>query len=74
MNIEQLEQQLLQLPQDERARLAHKLLLSLDAPSDEEIAAEWLEEAKYRAEELDNGTVNPVPAEEVQRKARRLLR
>jgi hypothetical protein len=35
---------------------------------------EWLVEAKKRAEELDRGDVAPVPAEDVFRKARALLR
>ncbi|NUO79627.1 addiction module protein [candidate division KSB1 bacterium] len=33
----------------------------------------WLAEAQHRAKELDAGTVQPIPAEDVRRKARVLL-
>lgn len=59
---------------DERIKLAQKLLLSLDAPSEGKIAGDWLAEAKRRVCELDEGTVQPVPTEEVRRKAQALLR
>ena len=69
-----LQQAALELPPDERADLAQKLLLSLDEPSEEELAQSWLLEARRRAEELDRGEVRPISAEEVRRKARALLR
>jgi hypothetical protein len=37
--------------------LAQKLLLSLDASSEKEIAEDWLAEARRRARELEDGTV-----------------
>lgn len=39
-----------------------------------EPSATWLLEARRRAEELDNGVVEPVPSMEVMRKARMLVR
>ena len=74
MKHQALQDAALNLPPDERASLARKLLLSLDAPSDEELAETWLSEAERRARELDRGEVQPIPAEEVRRKARALLR
>ena len=74
MKLKQIEDEALHLPADERAELAQKLLLSLDAPSESETAEDWLVEAKRRARELEEGTVQPIPAEEVRRKARALLR
>ncbi len=74
MNLKQIEDEALHLPEDRRAELAQKLLLSLDAPSENEIAQDWLAEARRRARELDSGTVKPIPAEEARRKARALLR
>lgn len=74
MNLKQIEDEALHLPEDQRAELAQKLLLSLDAPSENEIAQDWLVEARRRARELEEGTVRPVPAEEARRKARALLR
>ncbi len=74
MNLKQIEDEALHLPEEQRAELAQKLLLSLDSPSEEEIAADWLLEAQRRAKELDEGIVRPIPAEEVRRKAQSLLR
>ena len=74
MNPEQIENEALGLSEEQRADLAQKLLLSLDAPSEDEVAQDWLDEAGRRARELDEGLVEPVPAEEVMRKARSLLR
>ena len=74
MGTRTLQQAALELPPDERADLAQKLLLSLDEPSEEELAQSWLLEARRRAEELDRGEVRPISAEEVRRKARALLR
>lgn len=74
MNLKQIEDEALPLPEDQRAELAQKLLFSLDAPSENEIAEDRRVEARRRARELEDGTVQPIPAEEVRRKARALLR
>jgi putative addiction module component (TIGR02574 family) len=73
MDLKKLEKEALQLPADERAALAQKLLLSLDDLPPAEHAELWLAEAHRRARQLDSGEVEPVPAEEVRRKARALL-
>ncbi len=74
MDPQTVEQEALLLPQEDRARLAQKLLLSLDTLSEEESKQAWLVEADRRARELDNGNVQPTSAEEVRRKAQSLLR
>ena len=74
MNLKQIEDAALHLSEDERAELAQKLLISLDSPSEDEIEEDWLREAKRRAKDLDEGIVQPIPAEEVRRKAQALLR
>ncbi len=74
MKLNQIEAEALNLSGEERAELAQKLLLSLDTPSEEEIAEDWVMEAQRRARELDEGIVQPIPAEEVRRKAQALLR
>jgi len=61
-------------PGDEKAELAQKILISLDPPSESEISEDWLVEAKRRARELDKEIVQPIPAEDVRRKAQALLR
>lgn len=74
MNLKQIEDEALHLSEEERAELAQKLLLSLDAPTTDEIEEHWLIEARRRARELDEGIVKPISAEEVRKKARALLR
>lgn len=74
MDINQLEQEVLFLQKEVRAQLAHKLLLSLDVPSQNEIEEDLLTEASRRSKELDRGTVKPIPAEDVRRKAQALCR
>jgi len=67
MSIEELEAAAMQLPPDERERLGEKLLSSVDAPL--EFEDEWAQEADRRVEELLDGTVEPVPGDEVLRAA-----
>ncbi|WP_260295922.1 addiction module protein [Sedimenticola hydrogenitrophicus] len=74
MNLKQIEDEALHLSEAERAELAQKLLLSLDVPTQEELEEDWLIEACRRAKELDEGIVQPIPAEEVRKKAQALLR
>jgi len=74
MKLKEIEEELLHLSEEERAELANKLLLSLDSPSENEIEEDCIAKAQRRARELDEGVVQPVPAEEVRRKAQALLR
>ncbi|MCH8894597.1 MAG: addiction module protein [Chloroflexi bacterium] len=74
MDPQTIEQEALGLPPEDRAKLAQKLLLSLDTLSEEESERTWLIEAERRARELDRGDVQPISADEVRRKARALLR
>ena len=76
MNTESIEQTVLQLPVQQRAELARKLLQSLDEQDQDqdEIAQSWNAVATRRAAELDSGRADVVPAEEVNRAARALLR
>ena len=55
----------LKLPVEERAELAHKLLLSLE---EEEAGVEpsWAEELERRAQEVIDGSVKTVPWPEVE--------
>jgi len=70
MNLKQLENEALHLTEAERAELAQKLILSLDASNEGNLDEEWLLEAQNRAKELDQ----PIPADEVRKKAQALLR
>jgi putative addiction module component (TIGR02574 family) len=73
MNDEQLEAEIMKLDLDARARLAEKLILSLDAPSDEENLRLWVAEAQRRLSDLREGRARELPAEEVFRRARQAV-
>lgn len=74
MNTETFQQTALHLPIQQRAELAHKLLLSLEEQSEDEIAQAWSAEAVRRAAEIDSGQADVVSAEKVSLAARALLR
>ncbi|MFE8604244.1 addiction module protein [Archangium violaceum] len=55
----------LRLPPEERIRLAHELLLSLEAESeDPDAEAEWARELERRAQDVIGGKVKLVSLEE----------
>ena len=74
MNLQKIEDEALHLPKEERARLIQKLVLSLESPSKEELKSVWLLEARRRAQELDDGSVQAVSSEDVMEKARALIK
>jgi putative addiction module component (TIGR02574 family) len=66
--LKQLESEALDLPPRERAELAHRLIASLDEDADEdpaEVERAWDEEIRHRLAELEAGTAELIPAEEV---------
>ena len=69
-----LESEALKLSPQERARLAERLISSLDDHVDPDSERLWLEEAERRLDELLSGNVTSIPADEVFRKARSSLR
>ena len=73
MTIEELEAEVLKLDLASRARLATKLLTSLEALSEAEIERLWVEEAERRNEEMERGVVEERLAEDVIREARARL-
>jgi len=72
--LEELENELRALPHDDRARLAHELLVSLEGEeaqfSKEAWSAAWGEEIRRRVEEVERGDVELVSAEEALKSAR----
>ncbi|WP_437505420.1 addiction module protein [Sorangium sp. So ce1099] len=46
----------LQLPPEERADVAKRLIASLDGPADEDVEAAWLAEVERRLQDVDRGT------------------
>ena len=73
MNPKELRDAALGLTPEERARLAHDLLRSLDASP--ELGAEWawIAEIEKRARELADGSVAPVDWEEARERIKRRL-
>jgi len=67
MSVEELEREALKLPPLERQLLAARLLSSVESRL--EFEAEWIEEVRRSARQLDEGTVETVPADQVIRGA-----
>jgi len=72
-SFEELEAEIMNLGLEGRARLAEKLLLSLEAPSEEENLQLWVAEAERRLKELREGRAKEIPADEALRQARATL-
>jgi putative addiction module component (TIGR02574 family) len=70
MRFEDLEATVLQLDPKARARLATRLLQSLEEFSDEELVQVWAEEARRRDANLDADPDTGIPAEQAFREAR----
>lgn len=73
MSIDELEDEALKLDPKSRARLAEKLLASLDDLSEEENARLWAEEAARRNASWDETAGDGEPADKVFREARARL-
>ena len=71
--LEQLALELLGLPASSRAQLAKQLIASLEESESPDVEDLWLKEAQRRAEEIAEGKVECVPAEDVLRRAREKL-
>jgi putative addiction module component (TIGR02574 family) len=69
-----LETKALGLAPKDRARLAERLLASLEEVADPESETHWLAEAERRLDELESGRAAVVLADEVFRKSRSALR
>ncbi len=69
-SIDTLESKVMKLGIEHRARLAEKLILSLDAPFDTENLRLWVAEAERRLQELRTSKGKEASAREVFRRAR----
>lgn len=74
MSIKELEVEALKLTPQARAKLAGKLLESLERLSDEENQQLWAEEAQRRDADLDATPDTARPADDVFREARSKLK
>ena len=65
MSVEELESEALRLDPKSRARLAEKLLVSLDELSEQENAQLWAVQAQQRDAQMDSDPGSARPAEDV---------
>ncbi len=73
MSFEQIEKEALALPGEARARLADRLVESLEAPEFGDIDKLWAGEAKRRRDEVRQGKVETIPGPEGLARVRRSL-
>jgi putative addiction module component (TIGR02574 family) len=64
----------LELPETERAALAHDLLVSLDGAADADATQAWEAEVTRRLDDLESGEVQTVEADEALRRIDARLR
>jgi putative addiction module component (TIGR02574 family) len=74
MSAKTVEEKALELPAQERAKLAERLLESLDDLPERDVEALWLEVAERRAKEIDDGSVELVTPEELDRRVKARLK
>jgi putative addiction module component (TIGR02574 family) len=67
MTVEQIEAEILKLPEQAQAELLGRLMRSLAETSamEPDVAETWAQEAIRRDEEMQSGSVAGIPAEEV---------
>jgi putative addiction module component (TIGR02574 family) len=64
----------IKLPEKERLQIVEELLASLDPVADDAVDAAWVEEVEKRSREIKEGTVRPLPWEDVRSAARKRVR
>jgi Putative addiction module component len=72
--VSSIENQIVQLPHRERARLALALIESLDPGKDEDAADHWLDEAEHRLEKYDQGATDAMDVDEALAEIERQLK
>ncbi len=63
--LSKMKNEALSLPEDDRAKLAHELIMSLDEGIDSDADNTWEAEISRRVQEIKDGTAKGRPAEEV---------
>jgi len=74
MNPSTIEEEALALPVQERAKLVERLLESLELLPVQEAEALWLDVAERRAREIDEGQVQLVTPDELERRVQARLK
>jgi putative addiction module component (TIGR02574 family) len=68
--IAEIEKEIRALAPGDQEQLLRALVEQLDGPADADVEQAWLEEVQRRSRELDEGTVKPIPGDEVFAKLR----
>lgn len=71
--LSEIETEIRALTRGDQEQLLRALLEELDAPADTGVEQAWLQEVRRRSRELDDGTVEPIPADEVFARVRAAL-
>jgi len=72
--LSEIESEIRALGPEDQEYLLRALLQELDGPPDSAVEEAWLDEVERRSRELDAGTVEAIPADEVFAKARAELK
>ena len=73
MTVEQITSEVLALPDEARARLADRLVESLDPADESYLHKVWADEARRRLDEVRSGRVKTIPGDEALAQVRRKL-
>jgi putative addiction module component (TIGR02574 family) len=71
--LDKVRNEALDLPESDRAELAHDLVASLDGPSDPSAAQDWDSEISRRLSDIDSGTAKLIDRQEFSRRMRKRL-
>jgi putative addiction module component (TIGR02574 family) len=71
VTIEQIAEEALALPSEERASLADRLVESLDPVDDSNVRQLWTAEARHRLDEIRSRRVKTIPGDEALARVRK---
>lgn len=63
--LDKMTNEILSLPKNDRAQLAHELIVSLDDQIDSDVNDAWKKEINRRVKEIKEGTAKGRPAEQI---------
>ncbi len=63
--LDKMTNEVLSLPKNDRAKLAHELIVSLDDQIDSDVNTAWEKEINRRVKEIREGTAKGRPAEQI---------
>ena len=72
--LNEVEKEAMELPPTDRARLAERLLETLDESEDADVEEQWLQEAEQRYRDYRAGKIGSTPADKVFEEARNKLK